>query len=132
MQRIIETTGAQSIQIQEDSPEDQAFFPGTSQGQDDDEPEYPGEYNVWMCYGTNPCALCMTNMQVGPIRAGEAFPSGHTAPPAHDRCQCELEAADPNTWQWPIILIPPRRGKKKPEKAIPVGRKPDRDENKEK
>lgn len=136
--RIIETTGIQPMQ--EDSPEMripggigsrseyQEYLDSLNDSGDEDESPYPGKWNIWVCYGENPCQVCMDNMAVGPVRAGEAFPSGHTTPPAHDHCECDLEAADPDNWRWPIVL-PPRRRKKRPEKLIPIGTLPSRPED---
>jgi hypothetical protein len=111
--RIIETTGVRSIL--EDDSDGMPDLPDIGGQPEDDGPDYPGEWNVWVCYGSNPCSICLENMAAGPVKAGDSFPSGDTAPPAHDRCECGLEAADPDTWTPPIIL--PR---KKSEKAVNI------------
>jgi len=53
----------------------------------------PGEYNIWSTTGFG-CELCQSNEDVGVVRYGDAFPSGHTAPPAHNGCRCILDAVD--------------------------------------
>lgn len=39
------------------------------------------------------CPTCLTNSEYGPVRLGQAFPSGHTTTPAHNRCACSLQPA---------------------------------------
>jgi hypothetical protein len=36
------------------------------------------------------CETCIANVEIGPVTAGEAFPSGHPCPPAHPDCRCAL------------------------------------------
>ena len=33
---------------------------------------------------------CLNNAKAGPVKLGEAFPSGHRRPPAHPNCECAL------------------------------------------
>jgi cell division septum initiation protein DivIVA len=40
--------------------------------------------------GARPCPDCEDNSLAGPTPAGEPFPAGHVAPPAHPGCRCEL------------------------------------------
>ncbi|MGA1345418.1 MAG: hypothetical protein ACO35E_05530 [Ilumatobacteraceae bacterium] len=42
--------------------------------------------------GARPCPDCEDNSLAGPTPAGEPFPAGHVAPPAHPGCRCELVA----------------------------------------
>jgi hypothetical protein len=40
------------------------------------------------------CPDCDDNALAGPIRRGEAFPTGHSCPPAHAGCRCLLTPAE--------------------------------------
>lgn len=40
--------------------------------------------------GARACPDCEDNSLAGPTTAGEPFPAGHLAPPAHPGCRCEL------------------------------------------
>jgi hypothetical protein len=42
--------------------------------------------------GARPCPDCEDNSLAGATPAGEPFPAGHVAPPAHPGCRCELLA----------------------------------------
>lgn len=42
--------------------------------------------------GARPCPDCEDNSLAGATPAGEPFPAGHVAPPAHPGCRCELVA----------------------------------------
>lgn len=41
--------------------------------------------------------ICGANGDAGPIPRGQAFPSGHTQPPAHISCRC---------WLLPVVEVP--------------------------
>jgi hypothetical protein len=125
LERIIETTGVQGIR--EDTDDGQPELPDIiGQGEPgDDEPDYPGEYNAWMCYGGHACMYCMLNMSAGAVKAGDPFPTGDTAPPAHEGCQCELVAADPKTYKAPgrnnIYIFPGAQSEKDVQDQMPRG-----------
>ncbi len=49
----------------------------------------------WSCATDSVCGPdCADNELQGPIGAGQAFPTGHTHPPAHPTCTCRLVAED--------------------------------------
>ncbi|MEZ5298141.1 MAG: DivIVA domain-containing protein [Ilumatobacteraceae bacterium] len=49
----------------------------------------PGTPLVWTIDpSTSACPDCEDNSLAGPVPAGEAFPTGHTAAPAHPGCRC--------------------------------------------
>jgi len=93
---VVETTGIQQIR-EDDSPAEQEEYGQINSGQDDDQDPYPGDYNIWVCYSG--CPICLRNADAGPVKAGDAFPSGHTMPPAHHHCNCDLEAMTPDEWR---------------------------------
>lgn|GEM_PF-885056 len=45
----------------------------------------------------NVCALCIANADAGPVRIGDAYPSGHSESPAHPHCRCEVVPAGTRT-----------------------------------
>jgi hypothetical protein len=49
----------------------------------------------WQLGGSG-CLICWANADVGIVPYGSVFPSGHTAPPAHERCECILQSEDPD------------------------------------
>lgn len=61
-----------------------------------------GQLDIYNQYGlpvqwvTEPgaCPVCNDNADYGIIAAGNSFPSGDDAPPAHPRCRCHLATAD--------------------------------------
>jgi hypothetical protein len=74
-----------------------APMPGSGGGSADDaydpyipDPQVPPgtPLFVWRAYSN--CEVCVTNELEGPVEEGHVFPSGHTAPPAHYGCKCEL------------------------------------------
>jgi hypothetical protein len=44
--------------------------------------------------GGTQCPDCDDNALAGPLRRGEAFPTGHPCPPAHAGCRCLLAPAE--------------------------------------
>lgn len=44
---------------------------------------------VWLV-AAEPCPICEENADAGPIPAGDSFPSGDDAPPAHPMCLCAI------------------------------------------
>lgn len=44
---------------------------------------------IWVA-NPDACPVCLENEEQGPIKAGETFASGNSAPPAHPRCRCNL------------------------------------------
>ena len=50
----------------------------------------------WVCDG-RPCVTCAANGASRPVEIGERFPSGHSGPPVHPRCQCALS---------PVLIAP--------------------------
>ena len=45
----------------------------------------------WLVVGADrACELCGGNAEADGVPGGEAFPSGHVAPPIHDGCRCLL------------------------------------------
>lgn len=40
--------------------------------------------------GSRPCDACRTNAEAGDIDLEQPFPSGHSAPPGHPKCECAL------------------------------------------
>jgi hypothetical protein len=51
----------------------------------------PGTPVVWVCDPAHQgCADCDDNALGGAVPAGQAFPTGHTAAPAHIGCRCLL------------------------------------------
>lgn len=92
----------ESMRILEENPYE--FFPDNQDEEDSDdagEDRWPGEYNAWVSYSG--CAICRGNTEAGDVKAGDPFPSGHTAPPAHKRYNCNLIAVDPKTWRVPAL-----------------------------
>lgn len=53
----------------------------------------PGRGVRWAVGGDRPCPDCDDNRLAGPVPVGEAFPTGHCAPPAHAGCSCVLMPA---------------------------------------
>jgi len=47
----------------------------------------------WVWPGTSDCEICADNAAQGVIPVGQAFSSGHQAPPAHPHCECTLAPA---------------------------------------
>lgn len=107
MERIIETMEAQIATEPERVwwREQQQGGPGSYEYEQ--QQQYPGEWNSWVCEGGNPCEVCLNNEAAGPVKAGEPFPSGDIAPPAHDHCHCNLISADPPEQPRPIVPVPP-------------------------
>src|SRR5215472_11226271 len=73
-------------------------------------PGYSGTLYVWRCYSD--CEICSTNKLDGPVEQGHVFPSGHTEPPAHNHCNCDLEVYIPGVsrpvWRyWPYNTLAP-------------------------
>ena len=48
---------------------------------------------VWIAEN-GACPTCQTNAESGVQAAGNTFPSGDDAPPAHPNCRCQLASAD--------------------------------------
>ena len=49
----------------------------------------PGAPMVWTIDPSEPaCADCEDNSLAGPVVAGESYPTGHPAAPAHPGCRC--------------------------------------------
>jgi len=40
--------------------------------------------------GSRPCPTCLANAEAGPVELEDTFPSGHTASPAHPKCECAI------------------------------------------
>lgn len=59
---------------------------------------------AWICYGSDPCPVCLANAGDGAIPMGAMFSSGDLMPIAHPFCECGLdeETVDPgllsNAW----------------------------------
>jgi hypothetical protein len=55
----------------------------------------PGTSLRWVVNDDAPeCPDCDDNALAGPVASGDAFPTGHTHPPAHAGCRCLLAPAD--------------------------------------
>ncbi|HTB49302.1 MAG TPA: hypothetical protein VK712_04435, partial [Verrucomicrobiae bacterium] len=48
----------------------------------------------WITAGNNPCDICRANAAQGPINSSDNFISGHLHDPAHDGCECYVNAVD--------------------------------------
>ena len=51
----------------------------------------------WLAADAGPCEICEGNEAAGPVKMGEAFPSGDMAPPAHPNCRCATTAVIKDT-----------------------------------
>lgn len=59
---------------------------------------------IWV---TNPgaCQICLDNEEQGAINIGDAFASGHTEPPAHPRCRCNLSTPDEEASRMQRVVV---------------------------
>lgn len=55
-------------------------------------PQHRKDVLIWDGDRALMCTVCSRNSAAEPVNAGDPFPSGHIAPPAHGRCRCTLRA----------------------------------------
>lgn len=48
----------------------------------------------WITAGSDPCDVCRANAKQGPVAIEDKFISGHLYDPAHDGCECYIEACE--------------------------------------